>query len=144
MRGITICFFVATIFILSCREEKPNPYSQINIYNCHNSINWDSLKINNFLIGQWDWKYSICELGESSSQYADLSINFKDDGTLLYTTNETIDTLKWHLKPDQSYFELELDTFKSPLIGLILICDNILYLNAGPWDGCANIFERNE
>lgn len=136
--------FSAIVFVVfNCKEESIYPYLEKDFHACYADENWDSLRISNFLVGKWIWKFRFCELGASNSVHTDLSIEFISDSTLIFKTDKEIDTLFWSLYRDTHVnYKLSTNKLKSQLHGLIYICEDVLIFNAGSWDGCANYYER--
>lgn len=145
-------FFITNIGIIclllfnACCKEKPHVPIYLNdIYQCYNSATWDSLKVKNAVIGEWNWEYISCENGGNNSQFKGLSIEFKPNMDLNIKQNgKIIQTSKWLLTKGNDDFHYGINAFPlvDPMYGTFLICNDIIEYNLSYVDGCDNYFRR--
>jgi len=148
MKKIFIGFISLVILSLfSCdKEEYPErPISELEIWNCYSQSVWDNNKINNELIGKWQWVYSINYWNPDkgwNTENENTMIEFFNDSTLnLIVNNEIINTAKWTIAiKDVQLYGLVLDVSISQLYGRIIICEDILEFNNSYIDGSDNYF----
>jgi len=136
-----------TIILFACN--KNSPISQTDIWDCHQKTSWDSLKINNTLIGKWEWKFIGCFWNpedDNDDEFKGLTIEFKSDNTLNVVENgQTIQTSNWKVVNGASdLFAIDVAPRVAQLYGRILFCDDRVEFNNSYIDGCDNYFERKE
>ena len=143
-----IMLFVISFFLLACNKDKKPPVSQQEMWDCHNEMNWDSVKTKNSLLGEWEWEYIYCYWYPEEANYDEykgLVIEFKPDNTLHVKENGQItQTSKWKVVKSGSLFNIDVEPRVSHLYGMILFCDDRVEFNNSYIDGCDNYFKRKE
>ncbi|MES2647752.1 MAG: hypothetical protein V4717_12795 [Bacteroidota bacterium] len=155
----TVTFWKLWILIipaiqLACSNEKnpivkqePPPVTLPNMLECHRTTTWDSLSVDNKLIGKWQWEYIQCywspEKG-NSKDFKGLSVTFKADNTLEVKVNEvTTQTATWEVvKLNDGNYSLKMNPLVLQLPGRILFCTDRVLFNDSYVDGCDNYFKR--
>lgn len=147
-----ISIIVLQLCFSSCKKSPEIVYGcdlSTNLYDCHQKISWDSIKMNQALIGTWDWQLIGCYFKtkiESCETYKGFSVEFKADHTLI-TRQDGIatDTVSWQLvqNPYNSY-TLELNPFVGQLKGIVYFCDDRVEFSDSYVDGCDNYFIRKK
>lgn len=77
-------WFVASLFMISCSKRKP-PKSQTKMLDYHEET-WDSVKMVNALIGEWEWRYVECFWTPDDAnyeKYKGLTVEFRADQRLI-------------------------------------------------------------
>lgn len=141
-----ILLFALPILLISCSKQKP-PHTQNEMWECHQEETWDSVKMVNALLGEWEWRYEECFWTPdqaSYEKYEGLSVEFKSDQTLLVKQDgQVTQTTTWILGPsDGDLFGVETDTTVLQLYGRIVICEKWISFNHSYVDGCDNYFKR--
>ena len=139
--------FVSILFLFSChKKEIVEPIDQGEIYNCFYSRSWDSTQVKNAILGEWNWEYIWCELGENNTQYKGLSIELKSDNSINVKQNgQIIQTSKWKInKLDDTHYGIYPDPAIDQMLGYFLICSDVIGFNLGYVDGCANYFRKKK
>lgn len=145
-------FFITNISIIClvlfnacCKEKPPVPIYLNDIYQCYYSATWDSLKVKNAVIGEWNWEYISCELGGNNSQFKGLSIEFKPNMDLNIKQNgKIIQSSTWHISKgsDDLHYEIYAIPTVDQMYGSFLICNDIIEYNLSYVDGCDNYFRK--
>ncbi len=140
--------------ILSCSddnivelEKAERPISMMDMFKCHQQLEWDSLSITNELIGRWDWQFVGCfwtPENDNNTQYSDLSIQFNNDNTLNVINNGiAMQTSNWVVTHgDSPAYKIVTEPRVKNLDGRIWFCDDLLEFNNSYRDGCDNIFKK--
>jgi len=145
-----LAFLTLIIFYTRCSKDEPQnaPISQVQIWNCYQSKNWDEVKVFDALVGRWQWIYSenYTEGNGNSTESEKMIVEFFSDSTMLVFVNDRPgDTTKWLVIPkDGSLYGLKCDSSVAQLQGRILNCGDILEFNNSYIDGIDNYFERLE
>lgn len=145
-------FLILSLALLACNQEEnfPDPpVSHTEMWNCYQKTSWDSLKIKNALVGEWEWEYIACAWNLKAASYdefKELTVEFKPDNTVAVKENgQTIETSSWKvIDGDADLFALSVDTKVAPLYGRILICDNRVVFNGSYIDLCDNYYKRKK
>lgn len=141
-------FIIPTMMtFIACNKVENPPFSQADMWDCHNELKWDSLQTQNSLIGIWEWEYIGCYWNPENANnesFKGMTIEFKSDSTLIVKEYEQItQTSKWVVvKGDGDLFAIDVDPTVIQLYGRILFCDQIVEFNHSYIDGCDNYFKR--
>ena len=140
-------YLVLPIILLACDKGEDLPSSQVNMWDCHNQMTWDSLKIKNTLIGEWEWVYISCFWNPedaNDNEFEGLVIEFKSDNTLYVKEKGQItQTSNWKVvDADADLFALDVDPSVTQLYGRIFFCDERVGFSTSYIDGCDNYFKR--
>ena len=153
----TVLSFLTPLLLLNACVEKANdvkpqtitlPISISNIWQCHNEVAWDSIKIADKLVGQWRWLYITA--GGSKPNFVDstqnlgLVVDFKKNGVLNVLKNDTlIQTATWKVKKNfDIYFDVQTEPQIFELNGVILFCSEYVVFNESHKDAYDNYFKR--
>lgn len=152
-RKITSSFWILILALpslfLGCGKDKNPPISQQRIWDCHHEMTWDSAKVNDHLVGEWEWEYIGCYWTPdkaNNDQYKGLTIEFKTGNTLEVKENgQVTQTSTWKVADgDADLFELEVEPPMILLYGRILFCGKQVEFNDSYRDGYDNYFRRKE
>ena len=149
--GVVLLMISLQWSLFSCKKspDATNADDFSGLYECHNLISWDSTKMNQALIGTWNWQFIGCYFKtkiESFDTYKGFSVEFKADHTLI-TRQDGIntDTASWHFIPTNfGGFTLETVPSVGQLWGIVLFCDDRVEFADGYVDGCDNYFIRKK
>lgn len=153
-----IYIFVAFVFMLSCNKDdtpiietplipQQPPIAQGDMWACHNTVSWDSLKTIDSLIGAWDWEFISCFWHTEDANYEDykgLSVDFKADMTLDVSMNgQVTQTATWQILNDaDNVFVIKIEPIVPQIYGRILFCNGRVEFYDSYIDGCDNYFKR--
>jgi len=137
--------------LTACKKspETVNPVTFSSLYECHHQVSWDSTKMNQAILGTWDWQFIGCYFKtklESYDAHKGFSVEFKADHTLITRQDGVAtDTVSWQLV--QNYYHgytLDLHPFVGQLNGIVYFCDDRVEFANGYVDGCDNYFIRKK
>lgn len=77
--------FTISILLIACNKEENPPISQVDMWDCHHEMTWDSLSTKETLIGEWEWEYIGCFWNPEDAnddEFDGMTIEFKEDNTL--------------------------------------------------------------
>ena len=138
--------FLLSLFVLcACQKEEVPTLETKTFFECHDEQTWDSTKVKNHLIGEWEWQSIKCFWNpESTELHRGLIIHFQEDGKLIVENNGMItQTGTWQIKEGQcSTFALEMNPVIDQAFGGILFCDGYLLFHDSCLDGCDNYFQK--
>ena len=146
-----ILIFFLQLSLFSCKKS-PDPTVSAefsSLLDCHQQMSWDSTKMNQTIIGTWNWQFVRCYFRdnlESYDVYKGFSVEFKADHTLV-TKQNGIETgaANWNLVPNNyNSFILEINPFVEQLNGIVYFCDDRMEFANGYIDGCDNYFTRKK
>jgi hypothetical protein len=133
-------FLFLTLLFISCHKETEH-INTSTLLPCHNNRNLDSASLAAKLVG--NWKFNRWECGEfNSAQDADRDskVNFKHDGTLVFTDNGAITNATWKLVIGPTGHKYQLATIPDlgHFRGRILLCEDntVVFNNRGGSSGC--------
>jgi len=146
---LIVLLLIVLILSFACNKGENPPISQADISDCHHEMTWDSLKISNALIGEWEWEYISCfnnPEGANGDEFKGLTIEFKSGNTLNVKENgQTTQTSNWVVvNGGTNWFSIDVDPNVSQLHGQILLCEEIVEFNESYIDVCDNYFKRKE
>lgn len=142
-------FAYVLLLLTSCEKGEKSIINQSSLWDCYHEQVWDSLQIENSLLGQWDWVNNSCggfPNNMSTSEFAGIRVVFKEGNILeLIQDSVIIQTSDWHVVDgDAHLFELDLNPNIYQLNGRILICAQEVLFNQSYIDGCDNYFQKME
>ncbi len=149
-------FIVAVLFLFPACDQQVDPLSKLQIppdgqmlRDCHDQKMWSAQSLRAALVGEWRWYYSANDF--SGSFYpprntldlntvvvfgADTSYNVMEAGEVTHTT-------QWSLEEVQpGFFNADTETFKSPSLGFVILCDDLVEFSESYIDGDDNYFVR--
>ncbi len=137
-----LCFLV-----LSCEKKDKPPFSQDEIWKCHQNSEWNEIKLKNALVGLWNWEYVALSWTPENNQYVtdqELTIEFKSDSSLIVKQHGNIIQLAtWKIVGgDPDLFSLEDDPNVSQLFGRVILCNDIVEFYGSYADISDNYFRR--
>ena len=140
-------FFALAISIFSCdKQTEPKPPSSTQgMYDCHNSMIWDTSKIKTSLTGEWDWVYIGCPFtGGNIDDYEGLSVEFFQNGTLHVKQDSiVVQAAIWSVTEEEGAYILYSEPYISQIEGTIILCDDIVrFLEERVTDQCVNYFTK--
>jgi hypothetical protein len=152
---ILVSVLILLVLQTACKktEEKIMPQQQLppitfdSMFHCHAQTIWDSATIHNALLGKWQWTFIKCYWNPedaNSEEYKNLSLEFKNDNTLVVKIDGQISqTATWNvMNLNDGYFKLLVSQFVPQLFGRILFCgDKVLFYDSYT-DGCDNYFKK--
>lgn len=138
-----------SIFLCACCKENSPPISQGEMWDCHHELTWDTLSMQEALIGEWEWEYIACYWNpddDNGDDFKGMLIEFKSDKTLLVKENGQItQNAEWKLvDADVGLYKIKTNPSVSQLHGRVLFCDQRLECNNSYIDGCDNYFIKKE
>lgn len=147
---------VTVVAHLSCKKSSdeqrpvipvPPPKTLADMLSCHNSVGWDSLEVNNKLIGRWEWQHIRCYANPeaaNNNDFAGLQVEFKADNTLQIKENGVItQTSSWQVAPSSDgFYKINTTPYAILLPGKIVFCDTLAMFYDTYVDGCDNYFKQ--
>lgn len=140
---------------ISCTKDKVTetivkqepPITLGNMLECHRMSSWDSLTVQNKLLGKWEWEYIQCYWSPERGNYKDfqgLQVEFKSNNTLQVKVNgQTSQTSEWDVvKLNDGNYSIRVNPIVLQLPGRILFCDERVLFNDSYVDGCDNYFKK--
>ena len=141
-----------TLALVSCKnntnnEVKPKSHTlPLNVFTCHHHSVWDSTRIMDTIVGQWEWQYITASPFDwvDSTSSKGLCIDIQKNGKINVTKNGTsIQTSTWQLKKNYStYYTLETQPKIFEVDGIILFCENYVIFNTSHRDAYDEYFRR--
>ena len=126
----------------SCKKEK---IDYEGLWDCHESQNYDSMKLASKLVGSWKWTTQYCYWdGMTIKADKDVKVTFTSAGTFSVIENSVV-VAEGNWKPElvvNTSFYLDLDPFTEYLYGSIVLCDNEVLFYSSAVDGCDYLFVR--
>ncbi|MGB0839850.1 MAG: hypothetical protein ACPGXL_06900 [Chitinophagales bacterium] len=135
------------LIIVSCSKDSIRPVGFDRMSECHAGTAWDSTKLTNALIGEWEWEYLSCYSGDDegdNSIYQGLVIEFKSDYTLEVSENGVVtQNSTWEWKEGAVYYTgVKATPSVGQLYGVMLFCGGRVEFRGSYTDVCDNIFKR--
>lgn len=127
-------------------KEKP-PISLDSMLQCHGQNNWDSARIRNALIGNWQWEYITCYWtpeNANGKDYKNLTLEFmQNDSVAVKVNNQIIQLSSWKITQlNDGYSKLTVNPIVIQLPGKILFCGGHVLFYDSYTDGCDNYFKK--
>lgn len=144
---LIIIVLILPIFLLACNRNEEEINAKWDLFACHHDSSWDSLSIQNTLIGEWEWEYVSCFNAPALANGEDfngLSVEFKSDNTLdVFEDGQLTQTSNWEVEVyDTDDYGIRMNPAVSQLHGLVLICGERVEFKASIVDVCDNFFVR--
>ena len=138
--------FLSFLFLFcACQKEETPDFETKTFLDCHEEQAWDSTKVANHLIGEWEWQSIKCFWqAENDTLHQGLRIRFQENGKLVMEENEMFaQEASWQIVEGQcSEFALEMNPIIDQAFGGILFCGGYVLFHDSCLDGCDNYFRK--
>lgn len=127
----------------------PPPVTLEAMLSCYRTSNWDSVAIQQTLIGEWQWEYIRCYWKPESAnnkEFKNLAIEFTQHDSLIVRMNgQLVQKGSWKLtRLNDGYYRLSMNPLVPQLSGKIVLCEGRVLLYDSYVDGCDNYFKKHD
>lgn len=146
-----IFFLIFTILIFfSCAKNDAflaPPLGLGEMWDCNAKAKFDSIKMRQTLLGEWEWTYVGCAWfpeKANRSENKGLKIKFQANDTLIvFQNDQKMQTSSWKLtNGDAGLFAISSSPYVDLSLGRIMVCSDILVFNYSYIDGCDNYYTK--
>ena len=138
----------ALLLNLSCAKEPVIKEADFSLLHCHETREWNKIKIEEQLLGRWRWVFQACpEDGnrQNTDSYKGQIVEFKKDKTLIitYDGKSPVSGTYGVTQSDGNLYQLIHSPETEFLKGNLLFCnDELECSNVSATDGCTHFLKK--